>query len=62
MSNKEKFLKLVSEDNSNTLEWAKNRSINKNNIIKRKKMSVKIMEKLDSLNCTKAGLAKSHCE
>lgn len=58
MTNKEKFLKLVSEDNSNTLEWAKNRQAKKKHILLSKKIAIRILARLNFLKWTQKDLAE----
>lgn len=57
MTNKEKFLKLVSEDSSNTLEWAKKRRAGKNHSLLSKKIGIRILARLDVLDWKQVNLA-----
>ena len=55
---KEKFLKLVSEDTSNTVDWMQNRDEKKNLYCFSAKISFLILQRLDQLNWTQTKLAE----
>ena len=55
---KEKFLKLVSEDTSNTVEWIKERQRNKSLYRFSGKIAFAILHRLDQLSWTQTRLAE----
>ena len=57
-TNKEKFLKLVSEDTANTVEWMKERKRNRSLYLFSGKLALAILHRLDQLNWTQTRLAE----
>ena len=57
-TNKEKFMKLVSEDTSNTVEWMKERNGNRRLYHFSGKLALAILHRLDQLNWTQTRLAE----
>lgn len=58
MNNKEKFLRLVSEEKTTTLEENKERIKNRAMLRESQKIALKILSKLDELNWTQKDLAR----
>lgn len=58
MTNKEKLLKLTSEDTSDTLAWAKKRQARKKYSLLSKKIAIRILSRLDFLGWKQIDLAK----
>lgn len=56
-TNREKFLKLVTEDNSNTLEWAKERQKNRKLERFSQRIALAILRRLDDINWSQTKLA-----
>jgi len=58
MTNKEKFLKLVSEKNTQTVKQAKERKKNREMLKESQTIALKVLEKLDELNWKQTDLAR----
>ncbi len=59
MTNKEKFLTLVSKEKTNTLEKNKERIRNRAMLRESQQIAIKVLKKLDELNWTQKDLAKA---